>query len=179
LPVYACPTTAAPAGHAVIARAAPMRIDRALVAVPLALSATRTVKANCPAVLAIPAMRPFALKLRPGGKAPPVTLQLYGGWPPLADSVCPYCTPEIPSGSETVPTDNGEVAALTAIEQFWVAEPEPLSDTRTVKADVPAAVGVPEICPRCPSSASPVGSWPVVIDQLYGDVPPAAASDAL
>ena len=84
----------------------------------------------------------------------------------------------MPSGSATVLTDNGGTAELIVIEQFWFAEPEALSDTCSVKADVPGVVGVPEICPCSPSSARPPGNCPPVMDQLYGDVPPAAVSDA-
>ncbi len=48
-----------------------------------------------------------------------------------------------------------------------------LSVALTVKLNVPAAVGVPEIV--LPLRVNPVGSEPAEIDQAYGEVPPLAA----
>ena len=45
------------------------------------------------------------------------------------------------------------------------------SVTWTVKLKVPAAVGVPEMTPLL-LSVNPVGSVPLAIDQVYGEVPP-------
>ena len=50
------------------------------------------------------------------------------------------------------------------------------SETWTVKVDVPLAVGVPEIVPVAPSKMIPAGGAPFVIDHVYGNVPPVAAS---
>ena len=47
----------------------------------------------------------------------------------------------------------------------------------TVNDEVPAAVGVPLICPELPR-VSPAGRVPELTDQLYGVVPPLAASEA-
>ena len=49
-----------------------------------------------------------------------------------------------------------------------------LSDTLTVKVDVPLPVGVPEMTPE-PVSVKPVGRLPDNIDQLYAGVPPLTA----
>ena len=57
-----------------------------------------------------------------------------------------------------------------------VAEPDPLSLTRTVKPLDPAAEGVPEIVPL-PPRLRPAGRDPPVKDQAYGGVPPDALSD--
>jgi hypothetical protein len=51
---------------------------------------------------------------------------------------------------------------------------EPESFTCTVKAEVPACVGVPEIRPEL-EIVIPTGKLPFVIDQVYGAVPPVAA----
>jgi hypothetical protein len=51
------------------------------------------------------------------------------------------------------------------------------SVTFTVNVDVPAAVGVPLICPA-PLSVNPFGNAPALIDQLYGVVPPVAVTVA-
>ena len=49
------------------------------------------------------------------------------------------------------------------------------SVTRTVKFEVPAVVGVPEITPP-ELKESPAGRLPLWRDQLYGVTPPVAAS---
>ena len=50
--------------------------------------------------------------------------------------------------------------------------------TWTVKLKVPATVGIPVIAPLVPLSVRPVGKDPLAIDQVYGSVPPLAASVA-
>src|SRR5262249_8626573 len=50
--------------------------------------------------------------------------------------------------------------------------------TWTVKLEVPAVVGVPEITPVAAVRVSPAGNVPLAIDQVYGGVPPVAASVA-
>ena len=52
------------------------------------------------------------------------------------------------------------------------------SVARTVKLKVPLAVGVPVMAPVAAFKLSPAGSEPLVIDQVYGAVPPLAASVA-
>jgi len=47
----------------------------------------------------------------------------------------------------------------------------------TVKENVPAAVGVPEITPVV-DNVNPAGKLPVVTAQVYGETPPVATSDA-
>ena len=61
------------------------------------------------------------------------------------------------------------VCAVGEVESF----------TCTVKLDVPAVVGVPEITPVEAAKVSPTGSDPELIVQVYGDVPPLAPSVAL
>lgn len=53
------------------------------------------------------------------------------------------------------------------------------SVTCTVKLEVPVAVGVPVIAPVAAFSVSPPGRLPLVMAQVYGDTPPAAATLAL
>jgi hypothetical protein len=43
---------------------------------------------------------------------------------------------------------------------------------------MPATVGVPEMTPVLLLRVSPVGSEPLVIAQVYGNIPPLAASGA-
>lgn len=57
-------------------------------------SCARTVKVNAPAVVAVPEMAPVAgFSDKPGGSVPSVTLQVYGGEPPVATSDSEYATP--------------------------------------------------------------------------------------
>ena len=51
--------------------------------------------------------------------------------------------------------------------------------TLAVKLNVPVAVGVPEMTPVPLVSDRPVGSAPLAIDQVYGVIPPLAASVAV
>ncbi len=62
---------------------------------------------------------------------------------------------------------------VMTIERALVAVAATLSVTRTVKLNVPAAVGVPVIAPALERD-SPVGSDPTVTAQVYGTVPPLA-----
>ena len=55
--------------------------------------------------------------------------------------------------------------ALMVIERAFVAVPMP-SATWAVKLAVPAVVGVPPIAPLAELSDNPVGSVPVVMDQV-------------
>jgi hypothetical protein len=60
-------------------------IDRALVAVLLALSVTITVKLKVPAVVGVPEIIPVDVpSVRPFGRAPAVIDQVYGSKPPVA-----------------------------------------------------------------------------------------------
>ena len=60
---------------------------------------------------------------------------------------------------------------------FAVCAGDPESVTWTWKDEFPACEGVPEIAPL-DDSVKPTGSDPEAMAQLYGDVPPEAASDA-
>ena len=59
---------------------------------------------------------------------------------------------------------------LRALVTFWAP-----AVTRTVKFEVPVAVGVPEMTPVLGASVSPAGSVPLATNQVYGGVPPLAA----
>jgi hypothetical protein len=53
---------------------------------------------------------------------------------------------------------------------------DPESVTVIVNEKTPFEVGVPEIIPVVEDRLSPEGNWPPVTVQLYGGVPPLAAS---
>ena len=73
-----------------------------------------------------------------------------------------YACPTFPFGSDVVVTSSGAlVAAAIMIERLLVAvcAGGPEAVTVTVKVEVPAAVGVPEMAPVVPFSESrPAGS---------------------
>ena len=66
------------------------------------------------------------------------------------------------------------LGAFTGSEKVLVVDAEALSDTRTVKVEDPAMVGVPDITP--PANARPGGRDPLDRDQVYGGDPPDALS---
>jgi len=72
-----------------------------------------------------------------------------------------------------------EGAALMVKLTALVAACDLASVTFTVKLLVPGPVGVPEIAPVLGANTRPAGKVPETIDQVYGVVPPEAASEAL
>ena len=76
-------------------------------------------------------------------------------------------------GSDDVVTVS--VGALMTMVSDAVAVCDALSAARTVKVLDPAAVGVPEIVPAV-ERVSPAGRVPLASVQVYGGVPPDAAS---
>jgi len=85
----------------------------------------------------------------------------------------------VPPGNEVVAIDGATGVAVTATLSDFVAVIELASVTRTVNVLVPIPVGVPEIAPVLGASANPAGSAPDTMDQVYGVVPPVAASVVL
>jgi hypothetical protein len=74
-----------------------------------------------------------------------------------------------------------EPAAAIVMAKAWLAvwgTGVVESVTITVKSNVPAVVGVPETVPVELPMVSPGGRDPVVIDQVYGGVPPVTATVA-
>src|SRR3990172_2659869 len=79
----------------------------------------------------------------------------------------------LPSASDDVVTLR---LLYMMIASAFVAVAPLASVARTVKFDVPAAVGVPLISPVVPLSVSPAGSAPTVTAHVMGDLPPLLAS---
>ena len=156
-----------------------LRLAVALCAGELA-SVTFTVNDAVPAVVGVPLIWPALLSVNPAGNEPEEIAQLYGVVPPLAANVAVYAVPTVPPVSEEVVTCTDAPAAVTTMLKFAVAlcAGELASVTFTVNDAVPDDVGVPLICPAL-LSVSPAGKVPEEIDQLYGVVPPLAASVAL
>ena len=112
-----------------------------------------------------------ALRLNPAGKAPALTLQLYGVVPPLACTVVEYAVPLVPPGSDVVVTKGGCAVVATKMLNVLVAVLFAASFTCTVNETVPAVVGVPEITPVGAAKLSPAGRAPVLMLHAYGVVP--------
>jgi hypothetical protein len=88
----------------------------------------------------------------------------------------------MPLGSDVVVIDMTGVLLATVIGNTtdWVCAGVPESVTEKLTAELlTAAVGVPEITPVVADRVKPVGRAPLVIRQVYGAVPPVAASEAL
>jgi hypothetical protein len=157
--------------------AATTAMFNAFVPVLFAESVTCTVNDAVPAAVGVPEITPVdATRLIPAGKAPALTLQLYGVVPPLACSVVEYDVPAVPPGSDVVVTVGGWAAATTAMLNAFVPVLFAESVTCTVNDAVPAAVGVPEITPVDPARLNPAGNVPALTLQAYGVVPPLACS---
>lgn len=73
-------------------------------------SVTLTVMPNEPDAVGVPEMVPLVDKVRPAGKAPEATLQLYGVVPPLAPSAVEYARPTCPFANEVVVISTGVTA---------------------------------------------------------------------
>jgi hypothetical protein len=116
-------------------------------------------------------MVPLALRLKPAGRAPLVTLHVYPPEPPVAASVWEYAVPTVAPGNDAVVIVSG--AVFTVMLSVVHAVKSPLSATEIKKVDVPAAVGVPAIVPE-ELRFRPGGSAPPISIQLYGGLPPSA-----
>jgi hypothetical protein len=87
--------------------------------------------------------------------------------------------PFVAEGTEDVPSTRDVV--VTAIDRLTdlVCAGFSASVTVAVKLAVPLVVGVPAMIPVAGTRVSPAGRLPVVIDQLYGPVPPVALRVAM
>src|SRR3954447_9543071 len=97
---YVCPAN--PAGTEVVVMfiggggAGLIVMRNALVADWLFESPTRTVKSKSPAPVGIPAIAPVPESVIPAGSAPPETVHVYGGVPPVAATELLYACPTVP-----------------------------------------------------------------------------------
>jgi hypothetical protein len=130
-------------------------------------SITFTVNDDVPAAVGVPLICPAPLSVKPFGKAPELSDQLYGVFPPVAVTVAEYALPTCPLAKLVVVTWTDVPAGATVRLRLWVADfaGELESVTCTVNEKLPACVGVPVICPELERS-TPGGNEPVVTDQL-------------
>ena len=121
-----------------------------------------------PDVVGVPLICPLdALRLNPVGRVPELRDHVYGVVPPVACTVTgPYAEFWVPLATEVVVIDNGgtagEITMLSPCDAVCGGELE--SFTCTVKLNVPAAVGVPPICPSDEVRLSPEGKDPELTD---------------
>ena len=135
------------------------------------LSVIWMMKLNVPWLVGVPLMiAPF--RVSPSGRAPDI-VQLYGAVPPVAPRVKLYSTPTVAAGADVVEIASGAALITMLNGPDAVCGGVPPSVTCTVKLKGPCFVGVPVIV--APFRESPSGRAPE-IDQLYGLVPPVAAS---
>jgi hypothetical protein len=141
-------------------------------------SVTLAVKLNEPEAVGVPEIVPFVAMFNPPGRTPELMLQVYGVVPPVAASVVEYAVPTCPEGTEVVVICTGVTAAATVSVNDFVAVcvvGVVESATLAVKLNEPEAVGVPEIVPFA-AMFNPPGRTPELMLQVYGVVPPVAAS---
>ena len=123
-------------------------------------------------------MRLHPLRARPAGRLPLASEQPYGAKPPDTPMVPVYAVPTVAVAGELMVS----VVGLALFRMLSVSDAESvdplLSVTCAVKLAVPAVRGVPLSTPSL-LSAMPAGREPEVMVQVYGVVPPLAASSAL
>src|SRR5690348_1064732 len=153
-----------------VADAGPTLIESSWFAGADALSVTRALNVNDPVAVGVPLMRPLLeFRLKPSGSAPVVTDQEYGGFPPVAVSVCEYADPtDAPGKGAVVVIARFDVAAVMVRAKALLALPVPLSVTCVVNWNVPAAVGVPARSPLLEFKEIPAGNAPDETDHVYG-----------
>ncbi|MGA9883689.1 MAG: hypothetical protein WBQ34_08220 [Candidatus Acidiferrales bacterium] len=97
--------------------------------------------AKVPAELGVPVIAPDPeARLRPGGREPLLTLQVYGALPPLAANVAVKVCPTVPPGRDVVETDNG-----LATTEFGncVTPAQPQSDQVNVAVQISVVAAEP------------------------------------
>jgi hypothetical protein len=146
-------------------------------------SCTPITKLKLPAAVGWPEITPEAeLRPTPAGNDPPATDQEYGGVPPVATIEPSYASPTWPLGREVVEicSPAGADGAVTCIDIWDCADAFAAEEscTLTMKLNVAALVGWPEINPEAELMVSPFGRAPEATDHIYGDVPPVAARES-
>ncbi len=117
-PVYAVPSTPFGGWPEVMLGAGAIVIEKSAVAVTPAESVTCAVKVKTPAEVGVPLIAPAAgSSVKPGGRLPAVTLNVYGCFPPDALSVAPgYATPTAPGAKVAPVRVRGGVVMVTLID---------------------------------------------------------------
>src|SRR5438270_9769201 len=169
-------------GAVVTTSGAAMRILRTCVFVccGVPVSCTCTVKL-VPVVAAVgaPLITPEELSVKPAGSDPLLRLQVKFASPPVADRVCVYDAPTTPSARDVVAISSGCAMVMLKLRKATLGFGAEVSVSDTEKLKRPDAVGVPEIIPVGPSSASPGGNAPLTTAQTAGALPPKKLSEVV
>jgi hypothetical protein len=123
---------------------------------------------NVPDCVGVPLIVPLEARVKPVGKFPELTTQLYGGFPPEALNALEYELPAIPEGRDVVVIDKVEDPDVIVIDNTLDADcaGELESVTFTVKLlDCAEALGVPLIVPL-EARVKPEGKLPELTTQL-------------
>jgi len=125
-------------------------------------------------------MSPVAgLRKRPAGSAPPATVKVYGAVPPEAVIVCAYGCSVVPGGSVVGLRIMAGQPGLAMVIVYRRLPEQPVASVAViVKVNVPTVVGVPVIAPVELLRSRFVGSAPLDIENVYGDVRSAATPDS-
>ena len=117
-------------------------------------------------ITGVPVIWPAEVRIRPDGRAPRLTVHVYGATPPWAPKVALYGVPETAFVRAVVVIIN--TLELTVIDRAALAVSGVVDESVTVttKLKVPLAVGVPEITPVDAARESPAGSAPEETDQV-------------
>jgi phosphohistidine swiveling domain-containing protein len=140
----------------------PIVIENGFVPIPTALAAL-TVKLDVPTAVGVPEITPVVpARFKPVGNVPLPIVHVIGV-SPVAASVWLYAVPTVPFGNVAV-VIVGAIPSPTAVivmDNGLVLFPAALV-ALTVKLDVPAVVGVPEITP-VPARLKPAGNEPSIL----------------
>src|SRR5215468_8371412 len=117
-------------------------------------------------MVGVPDSSPAVDSVKPLGREPVVTANVYGDVPPLPVSVSLYVVPMVPPGSVVGLTVIAAGQTRTVYARAPVHTPV-LSVAVTVKLKLPSALGVPDRAPAV-ESVRPVGSDPEVTANVYG-----------
>jgi hypothetical protein len=129
----------------------------------------------------VPVMAPVeTFRVKPAGREPPVSDQVYGETPPVAVRVALYATPVCPLGKDEVEMTSAAAETVRVREALCVRAGLLESATLNVSGVLATnAEGVPVMAPVEAFSVRPAGREPLVSDQVYGDTPPVAVRVAL
>ena len=133
-------------------------------------SVAETVKLKVPLCEGVPASTPeVEFSVKPVGRAPEASSQVYGLWPPVAAKVTEYAVPEVALDRLVVVIDSGvgAGACTSRLSDLLVtAGVASASLVDTVKLKVPLCEGVPASTPEVEFSVRPVGMVPEATIQV-------------
>jgi hypothetical protein len=128
-----------------------------------------------PPVVGVPETIPVLVaRLSPAGNLPEEIDQVYGVVPPVAVRAFEYLTPLVPDGKDVVVIESAVSSTASEVARDLVRTGLDESLTVIVTAKCPPTVGAPEIVPVLAARLSPGESFPAVMAQVYGFLPPAA-----